>query len=361
VRVRREPSVLGDLGRRGLLGALVSTGALLLLGGLSTAASTGTEPPGGTSTPAPPTAQVAPATPAAPGAAGKVRFAPQPRAASSYRAEVHVQVFTKDVTFDAPPAYAEGFKFWTSRMKGSKRDELYQFLILTDDPAADGTVPFRRQISRFQIEMEKDGQALTAMSDAVLDMPKQVWEGKLDRTGNVQEIRRVAGTDDADMKEIATGYAVDVFPAGQAPREMSIGESVRTVSHLPLPSRLHVEGLEETGLVMTRELTLKQVTADMARFEIKTTFASDPATKSNRAGTSCTVSGSGTGEATFDLKRGVYQTTRQTSTLLIDLVAPLRRLPQMPETEQPGIGKSHIVLELMLTGTQDVHAILGSD
>ena len=350
--VRPEPRLPG------LLGARVPAGTLLLLGILSTAAATLAETPAGTAEPAAPTAQAAPTAPAAP---AKVRFATQPRGASSYRAEVHVQVLSKGVTFDAPAAYAESFKFWASRMKGSKRDELYQFLTITEDPAADGTVPFRRQVSRFQIEMEKDGQALTAMSNAVLDMPKQVWEGKLDRTGNVREIRRVAGTDDADMKELATAYALDVFPAGQEPREMSIGESVRTVSHLPLPSRLHVEGLEESGLVMTRELTLRQVTAEMARFEIKTTFANDPATKSSRPGTSCTLSGSGTGEATFDLKRGVYQSTRQTSTLLIDFVAPLRRLPQMPETEQPGNGKSHIVLELTLTGTQDVHTILGND
>jgi hypothetical protein len=336
--VRRELSVLGGI-----------AGAFLLLGGLPPAAlaadAAPVAPPGPSSTPAP----------------GKVRFAPQAHGGSSYRAEVHVQVVTKDVVFDAPPAYAESFKFWASRMKGSKRDELYQYVILTDDPAADGTVPFRKQISRFQVEMEKDGQALTAMSDAVLDMPKQVWEGKFDRAGSVREIRRTAGTDDADMQELATAYADDVFPAGEAPREMSIGEALRSVSHLPLPSRLHVEGLEEIRLVMTRELTLKQVGGDLARFEIKTTFANDPATKPSRPGTSCTITGSGTGEATFDLKRGVYQETRQTSTLLLDFAAPLRRLPQMAETEQPGNGKTHIVLEMLLTGTQDVHSVLGSD
>ena len=59
-------------------------------------------------------------------------------------------------------AYKDSFGFWTSRMKGNKKSELYQLLTLTDDAAADGTVPYRKQISRVQVDVEKQGSELNS-------------------------------------------------------------------------------------------------------------------------------------------------------------------------------------------------------
>ncbi len=290
-----------------------------------------------------------------------VRFAPQARGGSSYSLEASVQVITKDVTFEVPPAYKDSFAFWSSRMKGSRKNELYRYVALTEDPSPDGSVRFRKQLSRFQMEMEKDGQILAPMSEAARDMPTQAWEGTLDGFGNVKEIRRVAGAEDPDMAELATPYVEALFPPGAAPRDLKIGDSIRTTTSLPLPARLRIEGLEKVGVLMTRELILKQVVEDRVTFEIKTTYATDPATKPDRTDLACVVGGGGTGEALFDLRRGVYLSARQPSTMMIDVEAPLRPLPQMPETEKPGTGKSHLVLDLLVSGQQTVHTIVGED
>ena len=45
----------------------------------------------------------------------------------------------------------------------------------------------------------------------------------------------------------------------------------------------------------------------------------------------------------------------------IDIEAPLRPLPGRPETETPGLGKSHIALALVLSADQRIQRIWGDD
>src|SRR5207245_198558 len=114
-------------------------------------------------------------------------------------------------------------------------------------------------------------------------------------------------------------------------------------------------------VLVTRVLTFRSIDGGQARFEVKTTYANDPTTKATAAGTSCVIGGDGTGDAAFDLKRGVFVASRQTSTLTLDIEAPLRPLPEHPETEKAGPGRSHLELGLSYNGQQSVHKILGED
>ncbi len=290
-----------------------------------------------------------------------IRFAPQARAGSSYALDVRFEMGTKDVTFDAPPAYKDSFGFWTSRMKGNKKSELYQLLTLTDDAAADGTVPYRKQISRVQVDVEKQGSELMTPDRSLDALRGMAWAGTMDRFGNVTTSRKVAGKDDTVLSDLSMPYAEAIFPRVEGSKDLKVGESVTSVQSLPLPSRLHIEGLDEIGVVVTRDLVLKQVNGDRAAFDVRLSFANDPRAGSSRSDTLCTVSGGGQGEAIFDLRHGVFLSARQPATMILDIQAPLRPLPEHPETEHPGVGRSHMELELLTTGQQSVHKIMGDD
>ncbi|HEU4400473.1 MAG TPA: hypothetical protein VFT43_00065, partial [Candidatus Polarisedimenticolia bacterium] len=86
-----------------------------------------------------------------------LRFAPRARRLSTYTNVVRLEITTRDVTFEAPPAYQQSFAFWSGRMKGQTKTELFQLQTLTQERAGDGTVPFKRTLPRFQVEIQKDG------------------------------------------------------------------------------------------------------------------------------------------------------------------------------------------------------------
>ena len=50
-----------------------------------------------------------------------VSIVPRAHDQSSYEFEGHINLFTKDITFDTPPEYQESFAFWGDRMKGVKK------------------------------------------------------------------------------------------------------------------------------------------------------------------------------------------------------------------------------------------------
>lgn len=296
-------------------------------------------------------------------AAPTVHIEPRAQAASSYTLDARFDVLTKDVTFEAPPAYKDSFEFWSARMKGNRRVELYQFVTMTEDAAADRTVHFRRILSRFQVDLERNGETLAPLSMATKDMTEQAWEGTFDRFGNSKEVRRIGGEETGDMKELATPHIQEIFPVIDAAHDLKIGDTLHTSVVLPLPSRLHVDGLEGTRVLVTRDLTLRQVTGDLAKFDVKTTYANAPAAEGKGAatGATCAISGGGAGDLDFDLKRGVFLATQQPGTMKLEIAAPLRPLPEHPETEHAGLGTTRIDLEIKITGSLVVHRIVGED
>ena len=359
---------MSDAATRGSAIAIGAGLALLAAGGAALGTALPGPRPAASPSPAPAgprPAQSAPRSGAAPRPSPAepqaIHLAPQARAGSSYALDVRFEVATKDVTFDAPPAYKDSFGFWTSRMKGNKKSELYQLLTLTDDAAADGTVPYRKQISRVQVDVEKQGSELMTPDKSLDVLRGMAWAGTMDRFGNVTTSRKVAGKDDTLLSDLSMPYAEAIFPRLDGSKDLKVGESVASVQSLPLPSRLHIEGLDEIGVLVTRDLVLKQVSGDRASFDVRLTFANDPRAGSSRPDTLCTVSGSGQGEAIFDLRHGVFLSARQPATMILDIQAPLRPLPEHPETEHPGIGRSHLELELLTTGQQAVHKIMGDD
>jgi len=82
----------------------------------------------------------------------------------------------------------------------------------------------------------------------------------------------------------------------------------------------------------------------------------DPDGKSRRS-----KGGGGSGTATFEVRRGVFQQSRMPSSMHIDIEAPLRPLPDHPETERASTGKSHIDLDLLLSGQQKVQRLWGDE
>lgn len=308
-------------------------------------------------------APVPPPSPARSAAAPSVRLEPRAQAASSYTLDAHFDVLTQDVTFEAPPAYKESFEFWSARMKGNRRVELYQFVTMTEDAAADKTVHFRRILSRFQVDLERNGEELAPMTMATKDMTSLSWEGTLDRFGNARDIRRNGPQETGDMAELATPYVMEIFPVIDAPHDLKIGDTLHTSVVVPLPSPLHVDGLQGTRALLTRDLTLKQVSGDLAKFEVKTTYSNAPAAEGKAAGggATCAISGGGTGDADFNLKRGVFLATQQPGTMKLEITAPLRPLPEHPETEHSGLGTTRIDLRITISGSLVVHRIVGED
>jgi hypothetical protein len=313
--------------------------------------------------PGPPAGAGAPAVSPSPlpSPAGSVRFAPKAPAGSSATLDVRFELETRDVTYDVPPAYKDSFGFWTKRMKGSKRSELFQYVGVTDDPEADGAVHFRKQLARYQVDVLQGGESLTPFDQAVKDMQSLVWEGHLDRFGNVKESHLVAGRQDPEMADSGISWVEAFFPRVEGERDLKAGDGITAVDSLPLPSQLNIQGLEKVRVLVTRVLTFRTIEGGQARFEMKTTYATDPSTKPTADGTSCVIGGNGTGDAAFDLKRGVFVASRQASTLTLDIEAPLRPLPEHPETENAGPGRSHLELGINYNGQQVVHKILGED
>jgi hypothetical protein len=290
-----------------------------------------------------------------------IRLVPKARPMSTYMLQGRFEIFTKDVTFDVPPAYHDSFAFWTERMSRNKRMEVIEMVTVTQEPKEDGSVPFRRTIPRFNLELEKKGQPLAPYGPLDKQVTTLVWEGALDRFGNQKEIKKVAGADNPEIAAMAFPQFEATFPVIREPRDIKLGEAFIETRVLPLPSRLNVLGLEDTTVRLTREYTLKEATGERATFVVKVTYANDPANPPKAPGTTCTIAGGGTGEALFDTRRGVFLNSSLPTTMTVDIEAPLRPLPEKPETADPGKGKTHLEMDLLLSGQLTVRRTWGEE
>src|SRR3989442_1857769 len=119
------------------------------------------------------------------------------------------------------------------------------------------------------------------------------------------------------MADSGISWVEDFFPRVEGERDLKAGDRITAVDSLPLPSQLTIKGLEQVRVLVTRVLTFRTIDGGQARFEVKTTYATDPAAKPTAAGTSCVIGGDGTGDVAFDLKRGVFVASRQASILTL--------------------------------------------
>ena len=144
-------------------------------------------------------------------------------------------------------------------------------------------------------------------------------------------------------------------------RDIRIGEGFKEERVVPLPTKLHIAGLEDVTFKVTRDYILKSIAGALAIFEVKVTYSNDPAYQAKAENTTCVISGGGAGEATFAVKRGVFLVSRVATSMRIDIEAPLRPLPNHPETAVAALGKSHMDLDLMLFGEQKVERTWGEE
>ena len=312
---------------------------------------------------APPSAATQPKVPGAPPAPAEapLRFAPKARRMSTYTFNGRFEIRNREVTFEAPEAYQDGFNYWAGRMKGQKRSEVYQIVTMTQDVDGGGLLPFRRSIRRFNLEFEKQGQVYAAMGSLERDVASLVWEGTLDPLGNLKEKRKVGGKDNPEIEQLAIPEIERVFPVVEGARDLRIGEGFKEERIVRLPTKLNIAGLEDVTVKVTRDYVLKSVAGPLAVFEVKVTYGSDPAYQAKADSTTCAISGGGAGEATFEVKRGVFLVSRVPSSMRIDIEAPLRPLPGHPETAVTALGKSHIDLDLILFGEQKVVRTWGEE
>lgn len=296
-----------------------------------------------------------------PAAPAVLHLRPQARQMSTYTLEGRFEITAREVSFEAPEAYRDGFKFWSDRMKGQKRSEVCEMLTITQDADGNGVVPFRRTLPKYDVEFERQGQIFTPGTSLERDVATFVWEGTLDPYGNVKTMNMVTGKDDPQYNDLAIPEISALFPRIEGARDLKVGESFKEERVARLPTKLNISGLEKITLRIDRVYILKSVSSDVATFEIKTTYATDPAFKSSEEKTTCSISGGGSGEAVFEIKRGVFQESRQPTSMHVDIVAPLRPLPNHPETQTPTLGKTHIDLDLLQTGRQTVKRVWGEE
>jgi hypothetical protein len=302
-----------------------------------------------------------PPGPQAPVAAAPLHFLPKARRLTTYTEDVRFEITTKDISFEAPDAYKDGFDFWASRMRGQRKSEVFQIVTITEDAGEGGLVPFRRTFPKFDLEVQKQGQILESPPTMQRALATRVFEGTLDPFGNVKVIKKVAGKDDPEIDALSIPEVSRLFPEVDGPRDLKIGEGFKEEKIIRLPTKLNIAGLETVTLKETREYSLKSVSGDLATFEVKTTYADDPVFKPAIENTACRISGGGSGETVFEIRRGVFQAARVPTTLHIDIEAPLRPLPDHPETDQPLLGKSHIELTVLLAGEQSARRIWGEE
>jgi hypothetical protein len=305
----------------------------------------------------------APPAPTPPAAAAKIPPAQAPATQavlnprgykrSIYSFDGRLETGITDTSFDAPPAYQQSFAYWMGRMKGAQRVELIQILTTTRDPDEGGAVPFHRQVSRYDLNLLEEGKLKEAARTLVQDVASLAWEGAFDAQGNVKEIRRVAGPDNTVEVDRLTFPLLDyLFPRLGASRTLEPGQSFSDTAAMPLPSRLSVKGLDETGMLMSRRYTLREVRGGTAVFDVAVTFSDDPATPPKAERTTCRISGSGKGEASFDLQDGLFVHATQQAKIILDISAPLRRLPDQPPDADPGSATTHIETTLGMSAKQ---------
>jgi len=316
------------------------------------------KPPKEHSAPAPPAATAGATRPAAPEA---LRLVPKARRMSTYALGARFEITTRDISFEAPAAYQEGFNFWAGRMKGQKRSEACEITTITQDADDSGAVVFRRTIPKFDVELQRNGQIFAPEVDAQKAVATFRWEGTLDPSGNVKEMRKVEGKDSDEVAALAIPEMSRLFPEIDGARDLKIGDAFKDERVVRLPEKLGIAGLENVTIKWTREYTLKSVSDGVATFEVKTTYAEDPGFNPETEKTTFRVSGGGSGEALFEVRRGVFMRSRQPTSMHIEIEAPLRPLPEHPETNAGLLGKSFIDLDLLLTGEQTVKRVWGEE
>ena len=304
-----------------------------------------------------PVAAAPAAAPAAPGAsttpaaaAAPVRLVPKAWQASIYSFEGRIESAIGAVTFEAPADYQKSFAFWTDRMKGSNRVEMIQVLTTTREIEG-GVLPFHRQVSRYGLEMSQRGGTTEGGPDLIKAVEALAWEGKFDAWGNVAGIKEVAAPEDrTEVDRLSFSILDNLFPRLEGTRDLRPGETFTEVSRIPMPSRLAIKGLENLAIRMTRVFTLREIRGREAVFEVAVTDEIDPATSSSEPRTTCTLKGSGKGEAVFDLDDGIFTSGSVPASITIDIEAPLRRLPEQPEGQDPGTARNHIEMRLTMSG-----------
>jgi hypothetical protein len=331
------------IGSARILPALVPSILSCVLG--ATAATAPAKPPAAPATAAPATATV-------PGAAAApVHVQPKAWQMSTYSLDGRLESGIGTVTFEAPPDYQKSFAFWTDRMKGSNRIEMIQILTTTREAEADAHLPFHRQVSRYDLEMNERGGTMEAGSPVTNAVLALAWEGKLDAWGNVTDIKESAAPQDrSEVDQLSFPILNSLFPRLEGPRDMRPGETFTEIAQMPMPSRLAIRGLENLAIRMTRVFTLREVRGAEAVFDVAVTDEIDPATAPTEPHTTCVLKGSGKGEAVFNLDDGFFTSGRIPASITIDIEAPLRRLPGQPEDQDPGTAKNHIQMLLTLSG-----------
>ena len=298
--------------------------------------------------------------PGLPAGASDLRLAPQAPPRSSFEFSGRIKINNRDVSFEVPPDYQESFSFWTKKMIGIVKEEKVEFITITRDTAADGSVPFRRQIPRYDLEIIKPGKHVANLPKHVRRaVISRVWEGTFDRYGNVIAMEETAGEEDESIKELSFPFLQHLFPYVEGPMDLKVGEGFTTRTKSNLPTRLTINGLEDTGLILTRTYTLKEVGPEKAIFGMTMTYEVDPDRPPARERTTCTISGSGRGESVFDIKNSVFTSSKLSSSMTIDIEAPLRRLPTQAEDFDPGLGSTRIVLGVQMRGERTVTRLFG--
>ena len=340
----------GSVARRRRLAPLVAIAAGALLGARGAAVRAAPAPP------------AKPATPAAgvPRPESEVTLTPRGWKLSTYSFEGRFESGINDVTFEAPPAYQDSFKFWTDHMKQTHREEVIQLLTTTRDPDKDGSLPFRRQVSRYMVDLVEHGQPKEAGQPLVRAVKSLVWEGALDPLGNVREIRKVEGPENTgDVDRLGFPLLDHLFPHLSQPVRVEVGRSFTVEESMPLPSKLTIQGLEQVGFKLTRVLTLKEVHPPEATFDVDLSYAIDPATAPTAPGTTCRASGSGKGTATFNMDDGMFVSARMPAKMTMDIEAPLRPLPG--QEGDPGRATTHVEMSLIMSGTMRLARLYDSE
>jgi hypothetical protein len=300
--------------------------------------------------------------PAAPSPAAAITLTPRAWARSSYSFEGRLESTVQDVTSETPPAYQENFAFWGNRMKGTERTELIQDITSTREAEENGNIPFHRQVARYMVDLAEHGQVKTMGPLLNRDVQSLAWDGRLDPRGLVIEKKRVAGPEDmTEVDRLAFPLLDQVLPVLDEAKTLKPGEALTFTSTMPLPSRMTVNGLEDVASRLTRVLTLKEIRGRQAVFTDKATYVIDPATPPKLPRTTCVIGGGGDGEAIFDLDTGMFVSARIQTKMTIDIEAPLRPLPGQPEGVDPGTGKTHLVLSLVLFGKQTVAQMFATE
>ena len=233
-------------------------------------------------------------------------------------------------------------------------EEVYRYLIVTQEADKDGSVPFRKLLTRFMVDLTRQGQMLEPYGTLQDDMTSLAWEGRFDPHGVVTDFEKTRGKENPSMAELGLSQVDRVFPVVSTPRQLAIGEGFSDVQSVPLPSRLDVDGFESVRMMMTRDYVLRELRGRQALFDLKTSYAADPAAGPTTKRSTLRLSGGGEGEAVMDLDQGAFVSVRQPSTLTIDIEAPLRPLPDNPSTADPGTARTHLELDLNLSATQKI-------